>query len=77
MLGACIAMDKALERPLPSLRRHRLGVSVVARSVESMDRPDVLPARVQQCLWANMYSGSASSSAYVPGFLGSECGTSG
>eukprot|EP00931_Biecheleriopsis_adriatica_P029908 TRINITY_DN17683_c0_g1_i2.p1 TRINITY_DN17683_c0_g1~~TRINITY_DN17683_c0_g1_i2.p1 ORF type:complete len:342 (-),score=79.28 TRINITY_DN17683_c0_g1_i2:92-1063(-) len=33
MLGACIAMDKALERP------------------------DVLPARVQQCLWANMYSG--------------------
>ncbi|CAJ1368688.1 unnamed protein product [Effrenium voratum] len=34
MLGACIAMDKALERP------------------------DVLPARVQQCLWANMYSGS-------------------
>lgn len=21
-------------------------------------RPDVLPARVQQCLWANMYSGS-------------------
>jgi len=34
MLGACIAMDKALERP------------------------DVLPARMQQCLWANMYSGS-------------------
>ncbi|CAE8621631.1 unnamed protein product, partial [Polarella glacialis] len=34
MLGCCIAMDKALERP------------------------DVLPARVQQVLWNNMYSGS-------------------
>lgn len=33
MLGCCIAMDRALERP------------------------DVLPARVQQCLWNNMYSG--------------------
>eukprot|EP00441_Pelagodinium_beii_P033794 CAMPEP_0197638312 /NCGR_PEP_ID=MMETSP1338-20131121/13282_1 /TAXON_ID=43686 ORGANISM="Pelagodinium beii, Strain RCC1491" /NCGR_SAMPLE_ID=MMETSP1338 /ASSEMBLY_ACC=CAM_ASM_000754 /LENGTH=295 /DNA_ID=CAMNT_0043210865 /DNA_START=53 /DNA_END=936 /DNA_ORIENTATION=- len=34
MLGACVAMDRALERP------------------------DILPARVQQCLWNNMYSGS-------------------
>lgn len=34
MLGCCVALDKALERP------------------------DVLPARMQQVLWANMYSGS-------------------
>lgn len=33
MLGCCVALDKALERP------------------------DVLPARVQQALWANLYSG--------------------
>jgi len=34
MLGCCIAMDKALERP------------------------DILPARLQQTLWANVYSGN-------------------
>jgi len=33
MLGCCVHLDKALERP------------------------DILPARVQQVLWANMYSG--------------------
>lgn len=33
MLGCCIALDKALERP------------------------DILPARLQQVLWANIYSG--------------------
>jgi len=33
MLGCCLALDKALERP------------------------DILPARLQQVLWANMYSG--------------------
>lgn len=36
MLGCCIALDKALERP------------------------DILPARIQQVLWANMYSGGVS-----------------
>lgn len=34
MLGCCLALDKALERP------------------------DILPARLQQVLWANIYSGS-------------------
>lgn len=33
MLGCCVALDKALERP------------------------DILPARLQQVLWANVYSG--------------------
>lgn len=33
MLGCCLALDKALERP------------------------DILPARLQQALWANIYSG--------------------
>jgi len=33
MLGCCVALDKALERP------------------------DILPARLQQTLWANVYSG--------------------
>ena len=31
-------------------------------------RPDVLPARVQQCLWANMYSGSAGDREIVRDF---------
>eukprot|EP00927_Polykrikos_kofoidii_P048372 TRINITY_DN42647_c0_g1_i1.p1 TRINITY_DN42647_c0_g1~~TRINITY_DN42647_c0_g1_i1.p1 ORF type:complete len:369 (-),score=62.94 TRINITY_DN42647_c0_g1_i1:59-1108(-) len=39
MLGACIAMDKALERP------------------------DILPARLQQVLWANVYSGGVKKDA--------------
>lgn len=34
MLGCCLALDKALERP------------------------DILPARLQQVIWANIYSGS-------------------
>lgn len=34
MLGCCVALDKALERP------------------------DILPARLQQVLWANVYSGA-------------------
>lgn len=34
MLGCCLALDKALERP------------------------DILPARVQQVLWSNIYSGA-------------------
>ena len=47
-------MDKALER----LRGQVMIPLVwVLRYVE-LTRPDVLPARVQQCLWANMYSGS-------------------
>lgn len=39
LLGCCIAMDKALEKP------------------------DILPARLQQVLWANIYSGSVKKDA--------------
>jgi len=39
MLGCCIALDKALERP------------------------DILPARLQQVLWANVYSGGVKKDA--------------
>lgn len=39
MLGFCLAMDKALERP------------------------DILPARLQQVVWANIYSGSVKKDA--------------
>jgi hypothetical protein len=39
MLGCCVALDKALERP------------------------DILPARLQQVLWANVYSGAVKKDA--------------
>lgn len=39
MLGCCMTLDKALERP------------------------DILPARIQQALWANIYSGSVKKNA--------------
>jgi len=39
MLGCCVALDKALERP------------------------DILPARLQQVLWANVYSGGSKKDA--------------
>merc|ERR1712118_168282 len=39
MLGFCLAMDKALERP------------------------DILPARLQQVIWANIYSGGVKKDA--------------
>lgn len=39
MLGCCVALDKALERP------------------------DILPARLQQTLWANIYSGGVNKDA--------------
>merc|ERR1719499_705416 len=39
MLGCCVALDKALERP------------------------DILPARLQQVLWANLYSGAVKKDA--------------
>eukprot|EP00928_Gymnodinium_smaydae_P087595 TRINITY_DN71841_c0_g1_i1.p1 TRINITY_DN71841_c0_g1~~TRINITY_DN71841_c0_g1_i1.p1 ORF type:complete len:251 (+),score=75.63 TRINITY_DN71841_c0_g1_i1:105-755(+) len=49
MLGCCIALDKALERP------------------------DILPARLQQVLWANVYSGGVKKDAATLTLLTKYC----
>ncbi|CAK0881328.1 unnamed protein product, partial [Prorocentrum cordatum] len=49
MLGFCVALDKALERP------------------------DILPGRLQQTLWANVYSGGVKRDAAVLSRLTKYC----